>query len=454
MEKEGKRPYRFRKKEWYMKFKGTLQEEKKYSNKDIISKIMETDEKIFGDKTSYANVVAFKKTTLEKILAPVMSIEGVRKSKTYTFSLDSYDEIFKEEENEEADHDTIIESAVKLQKEKEGLSREEAVKETKKKVHSIKPLIPLAVKLLNSAELNREWRVEFQVLKSLGLGTKQKVMAFDNRMKNFGINFGIKYVNPTMTGFDVLLLSCRSGRQQLEKVAQNKYGMNIEGKIKSPIAIRREPENKDLDWHTILFYVVGILDRNGGRLTDIKTVTGILNNNNYRKFGITYVDIQTLVKTYPDIIQINSSNHNYLLPTCPIDQARRMVSKYNPATIHWNLYYVIKSGLSIDRIHELFPNASVMSPEGDSPVIVNLRTTYGIKNLRNLMKFQDILRDEDYPLGIDKGYIERLNEGRKRLQKIFDITMEENFSEMRILAEEDQGNFISNNRLLCKIEEG
>lgn len=453
MEKEEKRQYRFRKKKWYMEFKGTLQKDKKYLNKDIISKIMETDEKIFGDKTSYANVVAFKKTTLEKVLAPVMSIEGVRKSKTYTFDLSSYDEIFKEEKNEEADHDTIIENAVKLQ-EKEGLSREEAVKETKKKVHSIKPLIPLAVKLLNSAELNREWRVEFQVLKSLGLGTKQKVMAFESRMKNFGINFGIKYVT-TMTGrFDVILLSCRSGRQQLEKVAQNKYGMDIGKKIKSPIAIRREPANKDLDWYTILFYVVGILDINGGRLTDIKTVTGILNNNNYRKFNITYVDIQTLVKTYPDIIQINSSNHNYLLPACPIDQARRMVSKYNPATIHWNLYYVIKSGLSIDRIHELFPNAEVMSPEGDSPVIVNLRTTYGIKNLRNLMKFQDILRDEDYPLGIDKGYVERLNEGRKRLQKIFDITMEENFSETRVLAEENQGNFISNNRLLCKIEEG
>lgn len=453
MEKEEKRQYRFRKKKWYMEFKGTLQKDKKYLNKDIISKIMETDEKIFGDKTSYANVVAFKKTTLEKVLAPVMSIEGVRKSKTYTFDLSSYDEIFKEEKNEEADHDTIIENAVKLQ-EKEGLSREEAVKETKKKVHSIKPLIPLAVKLLNSAELNREWRVEFQVLKSLGLGTKQKVMAFESRMKNFGINFGIKYVT-TMTGrFDVILLSCRSGRQQLEKVAQNKYGMDIGKKIKSPIAIRREPANKDLDWYTILFYVVGILDINGGRLTDITTVTGILNNNNYRKFNITYVDIQTLVKTYPDIIQINSSNHNYLLPACPIDQARRMVSKYNPATIRWNLYYVIKSGLSIDRIHELFPNAEVVSPEGDSPVIVNLRTTYGIKNLRNLMKFQDILRDEDYPLGIDKGYVERLNEGRKRLQKIFDITMEENFSETRVLAEENQGNFISNNRLLCKIEEG
>lgn len=453
MKKEEKRQYRFRKKKWYMEFKGTLQENKKYSNKDIIGKIMETDEKIFGDKTSYANVIAFKKTTLEKVLAPVMSIEGVRRSKTYTFDLSSYDEIFKEEENEEADHDTIIENAVKLQ-EKEGLSREEAVKETKKKVHSIKPLIPLAVKLLNSAELNREWRVEFQVLKSLGLGTKQKVMAFESRMKNFGINFGIKYVT-TMTGrFDVILLSCRSGRQQLEKVAQDKYGMDIGKKIKSPIAIRREPENKDLDWHTILFYIVGILDINGGKLTDIKTVTGILNNNNYRKFNITYVDIQTLVKTYPDIIQINSSNHNYLLPACPIDQARRMVSKYNPATIRWNLYYVIKSGLSIDRIHELFPNAEVMSPEGDSPVIVNLRTTYGIKNLRNLMKFQDILRDEDYPLGIDKGYVERLNEGRKRLQRIFDITMWENFNETRVLSEEYQGNFISNNRLLCKIEEG
>lgn len=453
MEKEERRQYRFRKKKWYMEFKGTLQKDKKYLNKDIIGKIMETDEKIFGDKTSYANVVAFKKTTLEKVLAPVMSIEGVRKSKTYTFDLSSYDEIFKEEKNEEADHDTIIENAVKLQ-EKEGLSREEAVKETKKKVHSIKPLIPLAVKLLNSAELNREWRVEFQVLKSLGLGTKQKVMAFESRMKNFGINFGIKYVT-TMTGrFDVILLSCRSGRQQLEKVAQNKYGMDIGKKIKSPIAIRREPENKNLDWHTILFYIVGILDINGGKLTDIKTVTGILNNNNYHKFNITYVDIQTLVKTYPDIIQINSSNHNYLLPACPIDQARRMVSKYNPATIRWNLYYIIKSGLSIDRIHELFPNAEVVSPEGDSPVIVNLRTTHGIKNLRNLMKFQDILRDEDYPLGIDKGYVERLNEGRKRLQKIFDITMEENFSETRILTEEYQGNFISNNRLLCKIEEG
>lgn len=452
MKKEEKRQYRFRKKKWYMEFKGTLQKDKKYLNKDIIGKIMETDEKIFGDKTSYANVVAFKKTTLEKVLAPVMSIEGVRKSKTYTFDLSSYDEIFKEEKNEEADHDTIIENAVKLQ-EKEGLSREEAVKETKKKVHSIKPLIPLAVKLLNSAELNREWRVEFQVLKSLGLGTKQKVMAFESRMKNFGINFGIKYVT-TMTGrFDVILLSCRSGRQQLEKVAQDKYGMDIGKKIKSPIAIRREPENKDLDWHTILFYIVGILDINGGKLTDIKTVTGILNNNNYRKFNVTYVDIQTLVKTYPDIIQINSSNHNYLLPACPIDQARRMVSKYNPATIRWNLYYVIKSGLSIDRIHELFPNAEVMSP-GDSPVIVNLRTTYGIKNLRNLMKFQDILRDEDYPLGIDKGYVERLNEGRKRLQRIFDITMWENFNETRVLSEEYQGNFISNNRLLCKIEEG
>lgn len=453
MEKEGKRQYRFRKKEWYEKFKGTLQENKKYSNKDVISKIMETDEKIFGDKTSYANVIAFKKTTLEKVLAPIMSIEGVRRSRTYTFDLSSYDEIFKEEKNEEADHDTIIENAVKLQ-EKEGLSREEAVKETKKKVHSIKPLIPLAVKLLNSAELNREWRVEFQVLKSLGLGTKQKVMAFESRMKNFGINFGIKYVT-TMTGrFDVILLSCRSGRQQLEKVAQNKYGMDIGKKIKSPIAIRREPENKDLDWHTILFYVVGILDINEGKLTDIKTVTGILNNNNYHKFNITYVDIQTLVKTYPDIIQINSSNHNYLLPACPIDQARRMVSKYNPATIRWNLYYVIKSGLSIDRIHELFPNAEVVSPEGDSPVIVNLRTTHGIKNLRNLMKFQDILRDKDYPLGIDKGYVERLNEGRKRLQRIFDITMWENFNETRVLSEEYQGNFISNNRLLCKIEEG
>lgn len=453
MKKEEKRQYRFRKKKWYMEFKGTLQKDKKYLNKDIIGKIMETDEKIFGDKTSYANVVAFKKTTLEKVLAPVMSIEGVRRSKTYTFDLSSYDEIFKEEKNEEADHDTIIENAVKLQ-EKEGLSREEAVKETKKKVHSIKPLIPLAVKLLNSAELNREWRVEFQVLKSLGLGTKQKVMAFESRMKNFGINFGIKYVT-TMTGrFDVILLSCRSGRQQLEKVAQDKYGMDIGKKIKSPIAIRREPENKDLDWHTILFYIVGILDINGGKLTDIKTVTGILNNNNYRKFNVTYVDIQTLVKTYPDIIQINSSNHNYLLPACPIDQARRMVSKYNPATIRWNLYYVIKSGLSIDRIHELFPNAEVMSPEGDSPVIVNLRTTYGIKNLRNLMKFQDILRGEDYPLGIDKGYVERLNEGRKRLQRIFDITMWENFNETRVLSEEYQGNFISNNRLLCKIEEG
>lgn len=453
MKKEEKRQYRFRKKKWYMEFKGTLQKDKKYLNKDIIGKIMETDEKIFGDKTSYANVVAFKKTTLEKVLAPVMSIEGVRKSKTYTFDLSSYDEIFKEEKNEEADHDTIIENAVKLQ-EKEGLSREEAVKETKKKVHSIKPLIPLAVKLLNSAELNREWRVEFQVLKSLGLGTKQKVMAFESRMKNFGINFGIKYVT-TMTGrFDVILLSCRSGRQQLEKVAQDKYGMDIGKKIKSPIAIRREPENKDLDWHTILFYIVGILDINGGKLTDIKTVTGILNNNNYRKFNITYVDIQTLVKTYPDIIQINSSNHNYLLPACPIDQARRMVSKYNPATIRWNLYYVIKSGLSIDRIHELFPNAEVVSPEGDSPMIVNLRTTHGIKNLRNLMKFQDILRGEDYPLGIDKGYVERLNEGRKRLQRIFDITMWENFNETRVLSEEYQGNFISNNRLLCKIEEG
>lgn len=453
MKKEEKRQYRFRKKKWYMEFKGTLQKDKKYLNKDIIGKIMETDEKIFGDKTSYANVVAFKKTTLEKVLAPVMSIEGVRKSKTYTFDLSSYDEIFKEEKNEGADHDTIIENAVKLQ-EKEGLSREEAVKETKKKVHSIKPLIPLAVKLLNSAELNREWRVEFQVLKSLGLGTKQKVMAFESRMKNFGINFGIKYVT-TMTGrFDVILLSCRSGRQQLEKVAQDKYGMDIGKKIKSPIAIRREPENKDLDWHTILFYIVGILDINGGKLTDIKTVTGILNNNNYRKFNVTYVDIQTLVKTYPDIIQINSSNHNYLLPACPIDQARRMVGKYNPATIRWNLYYVIKSGLSIDRIHELFPNAEVVSPEGDSPVIVNLRTTYGIKNLRNLMKFQDILRGEDYPLGIDKGYVERLNEGRKRLQRIFDITMWENFNETRVLSEEYQGNFISNNRLLCKIEEG
>lgn len=453
MKKEEKRQYRFRKKKWYMEFKGTLQKDKKYLNKDIIGKIMETDEKIFGDKTSYANVVAFKKTTLEKVLAPVMSIEGVRKSKTYTFDLSSYDEIFKEEKNEEADHDTIIENAVKLQ-EKEGLSREEAVKETKKKVHSIKPLIPLAVKLLNSAELNREWRVEFQVLKSLGLGTKQKVMAFESRMKNFGINFGIKYVT-TMTGrFDVILLSCRSGRQQLEKVAQDKYGMDIGKKIKSPIAIRREPENKDLDWHTILFYIVGILDINGGKLTDIKTVTGILNNNNYRKFNVTYVDIQTLVKTYPDIIQINSSNHNYLLPACPIDQARRMVSKYNPATIRWNLYYVIKSGLSIDRIHELFPNAEVVSPEGDSPMIVNLRTTHGIKNLRNLMKFQDILRGEDYPLGIDKGYVERLNEGRKRLQRIFDITMWENFNETRVLSEEYQGNFISNNRLLCKIEEG
>lgn len=453
MKKEEKRQYRFRKKKWYMEFKGTLQKDKKYLNKDIIGKIMETDEKIFGDKTSYANVVAFKKTTLEKVLAPVMSIEGVRKSKTYTFDLSSYDEIFKEEKNEGADHDTIIENAVKLQ-EKEGLSREEAMKETKKKVHSIKPLIPLAVKLLNSAELNREWRVEFQVLKSLGLGTKQKVMAFESRMKNFGINFGIKYVT-TMTGrFDVILLSCRSGRQQLEKVAQDKYGMDIGKKIKSPIAIRREPENKDLDWHTILFYIVGILDINGGKLTDIKTVTGILNNNNYRKFNVTYVDIQTLVKTYPDIIQINSSNHNYLLPACPIDQARRMVSKYNPATIRWNLYYVIKSGLSIDRIHELFPNAEVVSPEGDSPVIVNLRTTYGIKNLRNLMKFQDILRGEDYPLGIDKGYVERLNEGRKRLQRIFDITMWENFNETRVLSEEYQGNFISNNRLLCKIEEG
>lgn len=230
--------------------------------------------------------------------------------------------------------------------------------------------------------------------------------------------------------------------------------MDIGKKIKSPIAIRREPENKDLDWHTILFYVVGILDINEGKLTDIKTVTGILNNNNYHKFNITYVDIQTLVKTYPDIIQINSSNHNYLLPACPIDQARRMVSKYNPATIRWNLYYVIKSGLSIDRIHELFPNAEVVSPEGDSPVIVNLRTTHGIKNLRNLMKFQDILRDKDYPLGIDKGYVERLNEGRKRLQRIFDITMWENFNETRVLSEEYQGNFISNNRLLCKIEEG
>lgn len=320
---------------------------------------------------------------------------------------------------DKAYRNAVIKNAREIRSSTPELSVTDSVRMARRAIPKInQKLVANVVKLLKASLKSVSWTIEYTDLKSIFqervVINKKLLSDWCEAIRSYGIKLHITFADSKLDGRSWSVKVLNDPKRVLEELGKLNSDLKLGLTISSP-TIKQNPEkvaktmvaSGTVELPTkirrAIFYMAGLIIKNGGRAVSMTTISTHLMANHYEKVVLSQPELKELVGNFPQYFELSLGNRdNVLLAGNANDTWREIQQKFNPKDEIDAIPWYIGSGLDLEDIKEYFPESYVEGPENrgeNTPQIVIVMANRGILSKMHLAILQGKMRKTDFPIG-------------------------------------------------------